>query len=262
MIELASVVLVPLGNFDNDIRRAIRHGLAAEARFRRNPRSLIKFVELRVGRFIARFQAFFDHHVASRAGTHPTAGVDQPHFEALGNVKDAARQAVVAVGKFLGVDFHRLAAWKKSHLELLRRFLVFHFFDIRIAATHKSLPKPQPASCPRAPTAGLSSSAVRRGVPWPGSIHPSSGESVCSRCPSLLLAAQRYRHQFFRAPALKARQHGDYPAPWPSRSKWIPPRCAPRSLGAPQNPARRIRWTLPTCVRCPYRLTRSSVAPR
>src|SRR5271169_2684401 len=178
MIEFASVVLIPVGNFDNNSGRAIRHGLAAQARFRRNPGSLIEFVELRVGRFVARFQSLFHHHVASRAGTHTPASVVQSYFEALGNVQDAARQAVVAVGKFLGIDFHGLAARKKSHLELLGRLLVFHFFDIRITATHKLLPKPQPASCLRAPTARLSSSAVRRGVPWPGSIHQSSGESV------------------------------------------------------------------------------------
>src|SRR4029077_13738600 len=249
VIQLFSVILIPLRNFDDDIGGAVRHRLAAQTRLRSDAGSLVEFVKLRVGGFIARFQTFFHHHVAGRARTHAAASVVQPHLEALGNIQDAARQAVVAVGKFLGIDFHRLAARQTCHLEFLGGLLVFHFFDIRIATAHKFLPKPQPAFCPRAPTARLSSSAVRPSVPWPGSIHRSFAESVCSRCLSRLAATPRSKLQLLRVQGMKALPRWDYSAPWPSRPVSIPLPCAIRSPGAPQNPVPRIRWTLPACAR-------------
>src|SRR5262245_9874689 len=38
MIRFFRVILVPIRNLHHDVRRAIRHGLATEARLRRNPR--------------------------------------------------------------------------------------------------------------------------------------------------------------------------------------------------------------------------------
>src|SRR5437016_1341544 len=75
-------------------------------------------------------------HVARRAGTDSTTGMVKPHLEAFGNVQNAARQAVVAVGDLFRIDFDGLAAGKKRHLVFLRGRLVFDFFNVWICAAH------------------------------------------------------------------------------------------------------------------------------
>src|SRR5579859_7493064 len=75
MIQFFRVVLIPLGDFDNDIRGAVWHRLATEARLRRNAWRFVEFVELRVGRFVAGFEAFANDDVAGRAGADAATGV-------------------------------------------------------------------------------------------------------------------------------------------------------------------------------------------
>src|SRR5437762_11275384 len=63
VIQFFSVVLVPLGNFHNDIRRAVGNRLATEARLRRDARRFVEFVEFGVRRFVARFEALANDNV-------------------------------------------------------------------------------------------------------------------------------------------------------------------------------------------------------
>src|SRR2546429_159249 len=77
VIQFFSVVLIPLRNFHNDIRRAVRNRLAAEARLRRDTRRFVEFVELRVRRFVAGFEAFTNDDVAGGAGADASARVIQ-----------------------------------------------------------------------------------------------------------------------------------------------------------------------------------------
>src|SRR6267154_127457 len=136
MIKFFGVILVPLGNFHNDVCGAIGYGLATQSRFRRDARRFIEFVELRIGGLIAGFQAFPHDHVAGRAGAHASARVVQSRFNALGNIKNASGQAVMAVGDLFRIDLDGLAAGKKCHLIFLRGRLVFDFFNIGVAAAH------------------------------------------------------------------------------------------------------------------------------
>src|SRR5882757_6073616 len=80
-VQFLRVILVPLRNLHHNVRRPVRHGLATETRFRRNPWCLVELIQLRVRRLVARFQAFFHHHVTRRAGTHATASMVQPHLK-------------------------------------------------------------------------------------------------------------------------------------------------------------------------------------
>src|SRR5438874_13630968 len=64
VIQFFSVVLIPLRNFHNDIRRSVRNRLATQARLRRDARRFVEFVELRVRRFVARFEALTHDDVA------------------------------------------------------------------------------------------------------------------------------------------------------------------------------------------------------
>src|SRR5690242_6976456 len=69
VVEFFGVILVPLGNFHDDVGRAVGDGLAAEARLGRNSGSHIEFVEFCVGGFVAGLEALFENDVASGAGT-------------------------------------------------------------------------------------------------------------------------------------------------------------------------------------------------
>src|SRR5260370_9838732 len=60
MIEFLGVILVPIGNFDDDVGGAIRHGLATEARLRRDAGVFIKLSELCLCVFTEGFYAFSD----------------------------------------------------------------------------------------------------------------------------------------------------------------------------------------------------------
>src|SRR6266851_4015618 len=89
-----------------------------------------------VGGLVAGFEAFSDDDVARGAGADAATGVVQAGFEAFGNVEDAAREAVVAVGNFLRVDLDGFAAGKKGDFVFLRCGFVFDFFDVWVAAAH------------------------------------------------------------------------------------------------------------------------------
>src|SRR6266567_2727289 len=136
MIEFLGVVFIPLGNLDDDVGGVVGNGLAAEARLRRDAGGFVELVEFGVGGFIAGFQAFFHDDVACRASANAAAGVVEAHLETLGNVEDAAREAVMAVRDFFGVDLDRLAARKKRDLVFLCGGFVFDFFDVWIGAAH------------------------------------------------------------------------------------------------------------------------------
>jgi len=116
VIQFLGVVLVPFGDFDDDIGGAVGHGLAAEARLRRDAGSFVQFVELGVGGFVAGFEAFPHDDVARRAGADAAAGMIEAGLDAFGNVEDAAREAVVAVGNFLRVDFRWSCRWEEMSL--------------------------------------------------------------------------------------------------------------------------------------------------
>src|SRR4029077_13643178 len=130
------VVFVPVGDFNDDVGGAIGHGLAAEARFRRDAGGLVEFVEFGVGGFVAGFEPLLHDDVASGAGANAAAGVVQAGFEAFGDVENAARQAVVAVGNFFRVHLDGLAARKKCDFVFLRSRFVFDFFDVWVASAH------------------------------------------------------------------------------------------------------------------------------
>ncbi len=74
--------------------------------------------------------------VARRAGANASASVVQAGFDALGNIENAAWEAVVAVGNFFRIDFDRFAAGKKRDFVFLRGGRVFDFFDVGIASAH------------------------------------------------------------------------------------------------------------------------------
>src|SRR6266704_6658179 len=136
MIEFLGVVFVPLGNLDDDVGGAVRNGLAAKPRFRRDSGSFVEFIEFGIGGFVARLQALPHDDVTRRASANAAAGVVEAHLETLGNVEDAAREAVMAVRDFFGVDLDRLAARKKRDLVFLCGGFVFNFFDVWIGAAH------------------------------------------------------------------------------------------------------------------------------
>src|SRR5438874_1282070 len=90
----------------------------------------------KVSGIIAGFQAFSHDDVARRAGADAAASMVQTGLDALGNVEDAARNAIVAVRNFFRVDLDGFATRKKGHLVFLRRGFVLDFLDVRIAAAH------------------------------------------------------------------------------------------------------------------------------
>src|SRR5579863_10380634 len=75
VVSFLGVILIPLGNFDDEILRAIRDALAAEARLRRDAGSFIELVELGIGRLVAAFQPFVNDHMARGAGADAAARV-------------------------------------------------------------------------------------------------------------------------------------------------------------------------------------------
>src|SRR6516225_2099505 len=69
------VILVPVGNFHDDVRRAIGHRLAAKARLWRNARRFVELVKLGVGRFVTGLKSLAHDHMANRARAHSAASV-------------------------------------------------------------------------------------------------------------------------------------------------------------------------------------------
>src|SRR5439155_4588774 len=136
MVEFLGVVFVPVGNFDDDVGGAVGNGLAAEARLRRDAGGFVQLVELGVGGFVAGFESFAHDDMARRAGADAAAGVVEAGLDAFGNVENAARQAVVAVGNLFRVDFNSFAAGKKCDFVFLRGGFVFDFFDVWVASPH------------------------------------------------------------------------------------------------------------------------------
>src|SRR5580704_1030442 len=189
MIQLPRVILIPPRNLHHNVRGSVRHGLASQPRLRRNPRRFVQFIQLRVGRFVARLQPFFHHRVARGASAHSAAGMIDADFEAFGNVQNTAGNAVVTVRKLFRVDLDGFAAWQERDLKLLGRFLILYFLDIRIAAAHRFLPKLPSISCLPAPTAPRNSSAVPQGVRWHDSTHQSFSGSICNRSLAPFLVA-------------------------------------------------------------------------
>src|SRR6266478_2015481 len=141
MIKFLGVVFIPLGNLDDDVGGAVRNGLAAKPRFRRDAGGFVELVEFGVGGFIAGFQAFLHDNVACRAGADAAAGVVEANLEAFGNIEDAAREAVMAVGNFFGIDLDGFPAGKKCHRVFLCGGVVFDFFNIWIGAAHDLFPQ-------------------------------------------------------------------------------------------------------------------------
>src|SRR6266446_7796150 len=136
VIQFLGVVFVPVGDFDDDVGGAVGDGLAAEARLGGDAGGFVELVEFGVGGFVAGFEALVNDDVAGGAGADAAAGVVKAGFEAFGNVEDAAREAVVAVGNLLRVDLDGFAAGKKGDFVFLRCGFVFDFFDVWVAAAH------------------------------------------------------------------------------------------------------------------------------
>ena len=147
MIEFLGVVFVPVGDFDDDVGGAVGDGLAAEAGLGGDAGSFVEFVEFGVGGFVAGFKALPDDDVAGGAGADATAGVVEAGFEAFGDVEDAAREAVVAIGSFFRIDLDGFAAGKKRDFVFLRCGLVFDFFDVWVAPPMINLPQILRAMC-------------------------------------------------------------------------------------------------------------------
>src|ERR1700743_3158883 len=91
------VIFIPLGNFNDDIGGAVGNGLATETRLRRDARRFVEFIEFGVRGFVAGVEALLNDDVARRACADAAAGVIESGFDALGNIENAAGQAVVAV---------------------------------------------------------------------------------------------------------------------------------------------------------------------
>src|ERR1700686_1688239 len=140
VVGFFGVVFVPLGDFYHDVGGAVGDGLATQARLGGDAGGFVELVEFGVGGFVAGFQALLDHDVAGGAGADPTAGVVQAHFEAFGNVEDAARDAVVSVRNFFRVDFDSFTAGQECDFIFLRGGLVFDFGDVGVTAAHFFLP--------------------------------------------------------------------------------------------------------------------------
>src|SRR6266852_623022 len=141
VIEFLGVVFVPFGDFNDDVGGAVGNCLAAEARFRGDAGSFVEFVEFGVGGFVTGFEAFSHDDVASGTGADAATCVVQAGLDAFGDVENAARETVVAVGNFFRIDLDGLAAGKKCDFVFLRCRFVFDFFDVRVAAAHDSPPK-------------------------------------------------------------------------------------------------------------------------
>ena len=109
MLGFLRVILVPLWNFDNDVFCAVGDALAAQARFWRYAGSFVELIELGVGGFVARLEAFVNDHVAGGTGADTAAGVVQSLVKALRNIEDTSGQTVVPVRDFFRIDFDRLA---------------------------------------------------------------------------------------------------------------------------------------------------------
>src|SRR5882762_835175 len=74
MISFLGVILVPVGNFHDDVRSAVRNRLAAQARFWRDSRRFVEFIEFGAGRFVAGLKPFpHDHVHVEQAHTPPHA---------------------------------------------------------------------------------------------------------------------------------------------------------------------------------------------
>ncbi len=104
MFFLFDVIFVPLGDFHDDIRGPVGNSLATKAGLWGDAGSFVEFVEFGIGGFIAGFEALLDDDMAGGACADAAAGVVEPSFDALGNVENAAGQAVVAVGDFFGIE--------------------------------------------------------------------------------------------------------------------------------------------------------------
>src|SRR5579862_5970808 len=82
-------IAIPLRDLHHHVGGPVRDALTAQARFRGKPRRLVELIVFRVGRFVARLEAFVHDHVARGAGADPAAGVVQAHVEARGDIKNA-----------------------------------------------------------------------------------------------------------------------------------------------------------------------------
>src|SRR5260370_1932717 len=80
VVEFLGVILVPVGDFDDDVGGAVGHGLAAEARLRGDAGSLIELVAFGVGGFVARLQALLHDDVPGGAHAHPPATLPLPRL--------------------------------------------------------------------------------------------------------------------------------------------------------------------------------------
>jgi hypothetical protein len=139
-MPLFNEILVPGGNFDDDIHRAVGNTLAAQSRLQRNVRRFIKLVEFVVGRFVTRFETLLDFDVAGRAGAYTTADVLQANIRTHSDVQDAARLACRAVRHFRRVDVNHdrgVVAKDRDLVRLLRKFEV-RVFDVWIGSTQCS----------------------------------------------------------------------------------------------------------------------------
>src|SRR5260221_2936627 len=97
VVQFLGVIFIPMRNFDDNIRGAVGNGLAAQAGLRRDSWRLIEFIEFGVSGFVARFQAFFDHHVAGGAGANAAASLIGASFESFRKIEGAFRQALCAL---------------------------------------------------------------------------------------------------------------------------------------------------------------------
>src|ERR1700726_3215695 len=89
------VILIPLGNFYNDIFCAVGNALAAQARFWSDAGGFVELIEFGIGGFVAGFETLVNDYVAGGAGANAAAGMVEAHVIALGDVENTAGNAVV-----------------------------------------------------------------------------------------------------------------------------------------------------------------------
>ena len=136
-VRFAGGVPVPIGNVNNKVAGAICDSLTRKPAVGRQSGSKGELVFFLVAHFRKRLPAFLDNTVACRTCANASTCMVQVDSLRESDVKDAARQAGIAVGQAIRIDLDGQVHRQKCDGELLRRGLNRRqLVEIRIATTH------------------------------------------------------------------------------------------------------------------------------
>jgi hypothetical protein len=138
-VSLSRQVAVPAGDFHHDVRRTIRHALAGEPRLRREAVSVIQLVFLVFARLAATGQPLANDHMTRRTRADAAARVIEVDPVAQGDVQDAARLAVIAVGQIGRVNLHDSIRREKPDAISTLRQAVAGVGNVRVLVAHAHL---------------------------------------------------------------------------------------------------------------------------